>query len=63
MNADSIEWKNFELSVNLLKTYLDLAIKLNLFHYAITGAILSFYFSKENTAVFIYSLILPTEVS
>lgn len=63
MDSNSIEWKDFELSVELHKSYLDFLIKLNLFHYAITGAILSFHFSKESPTVSIFALILPIVLS
>ncbi|WP_415905648.1 hypothetical protein ACMXYW_06565 [Neptuniibacter sp. QD48_55] len=35
------------MSVELHKSYLDFAIKRNLFHYAITGAILLFHLFKR----------------
>lgn len=63
MNTDSIEWKDFELSVDLHKHYLEFAVKLNLFHYAITGAILSFHFSNESPNISFIGLILPTALS
>ena len=34
-------------------------MKLNLFYYAITGAILSFHFTKESPAVSVFALLLP----
>ncbi|MGH1462309.1 MAG: hypothetical protein ACRBB6_09745 [Neptuniibacter sp.] len=63
MDVNSIEWKDYEISIELHKFYLDLAIKLNLFHYAITGAILSFHFSKESPTVSIIGLFLPMVLS
>lgn len=63
MSQDDINWKDFEMSVNLHKNYLDLVIKLNLFYYAITGAILSFHFTKEIQSISIISLILPILMS
>lgn len=41
------------------RSYLELALKLNLFYYAITGAILSFYFSHTEEPLLRYSLVLP----
>ncbi len=58
MNENSINWKELEMNVDLYKSYLDLVIKLNLFHYAVTGAILSFHFSKESPTVSIFGLFL-----
>lgn len=53
-------WKRYEHDVNLHRTYLDLAIKLSLFHYAVTGAIISFYFvQKAEHPLITYSLLLP----
>ena len=63
MDINSIEWKDFEQSVELHKSYLDFAIKLNLFHYAITGAILSFHFTKDIPSVSVFALILPIVLS
>jgi len=63
MDTNSIEWKDFEISVGLHKSYLDFAVKLNLFHYAITGAILSFHFSKESPEISILALMLPITLS
>lgn len=47
MDALEIKWNDFKLNVELHKSYLDLALKINLFYYAITGAILSFYFTSR----------------
>jgi hypothetical protein len=63
MDVNSIEWKDYEMSIELHKSYLDFAIKLNLFHYAITGAILSFHFAKESPTVSIIGLFLPMVLS
>jgi hypothetical protein len=40
--------KQYDIHVDLYKLYLDLVLKFNIFYYAVTGAILSFYFT--NTA-------------
>ncbi len=57
-------WRQYSLQVELYKFYLDLVIKLNIFHYAVTGAVLSFYFSRpQETALLKYSLILPAVMS
>ena len=63
MDVNSIEWKDYEMSIELHKSYLDLALKLNLFHYAVTGAILSFHFSKESPTVSVIGLFLPMVLS
>src|SRR5210317_945781 len=63
MDEKSIIWKDFEMSVDLHKWYLDFAVKINLFYYAITGAILSFHFSKASPTVSVFSLLIPTVLS
>jgi len=63
MDKDSIEWKDYEMSVNLHRSYLDFAVKMNLFYYAITGAILSFHFSKDSNSISIFALLLPILLS
>ena len=40
-------WKQYQLHVDLYKHYLELSLKLNAFSYAVTGAILSFYLSRQ----------------
>lgn len=53
-------WKRYELNVNTYLKYLDFVLKINLFYYGITGALLSFYFAKSgNNSVIEYSLVLP----
>jgi hypothetical protein len=50
----------YETLVGLYKHHLDLVLKVNIFTYAITGAILSFYFSfQQNNKLIAYSLIFP----
>jgi hypothetical protein len=48
------------MHIDLYKKYLDLVLKINLFYYGITGALLSFYFSQNgNGSLIEYSLIMP----
>lgn len=63
MSDNSIVWKDYELNVDLHKSYLDYAMKLNLFYYAITGTLLSFHFAKESPSVSILGLLLPIAFS
>jgi hypothetical protein len=56
-------WKQYELNINLFKSYLEFTLKLNLFYYLITGAILSFYFTHLDTRFINYSLVLPILMS
>lgn len=56
-------WNDFQLSIDLHKFYVDFAVKLNLFYYAITGGILSFHFSHKDPHVTIIGLMLPVLLS
>ncbi len=61
--ARDLLWKQYELHVGLYKFYLDLAIRMNIFYYAVTGAILSFYFSHMDEGAARFSLVLPALMS
>lgn len=56
-------WKNYEKHLDMYKTYLDLTLKLNVFHFAICGAIFSFYFANKSIEDAAYSLLLPALLS
>lgn len=57
--SDDLLWKRYEHDVNLHRGYLDLVLKLNIFYYAVTGAIISFYFLHSSEPLIKYSLVLP----
>jgi hypothetical protein len=59
--ADSADllWKQYSLHVDLYKFYLDLVIKVNVFYYAITGAIVSYYFQHSGDGISRFGLLLP----
>lgn len=61
--GEELLWKQYNLQVDLYKHYLDLVLKFNGFYYAATGAILSFYFSKNGVGVIRYSLLFPIILS
>jgi hypothetical protein len=65
MKDDKIElmWRQYELNVNLFKFYFDIVVKFNIFYYAITGAILSYYFTHADDPLIKYSLLLPVVMS
>ncbi|MFH7029935.1 MAG: hypothetical protein ACHBN1_32370 [Heteroscytonema crispum UTEX LB 1556] len=67
MNYDSKNqeflWKQYYLWIELYKFYLDTAFKANAFFYAVTGGILTFYFSNPNKQYVKYSLLLPAIMS
>lgn len=52
-------WKNYNLQVELYRSYLELALKVNIFYYAITGAILSYYFAHIEEPSVKLALLLP----
>lgn len=56
---ESFLWERYKHNVDLHRSYLDLVIKINTFYYAITGAIISFYFLHVKDPLINYSLILP----
>lgn len=62
MNPD-ILWKQYAQTVELYKFYMDLVVKLNVFYYAVTGGILSFYFGNPGIENIKFSLILPIVMS
>ena len=41
-------WEHYKVHIESYKHYFDLLLRLNVFYYAITGAILSFYFSHDD---------------
>ncbi len=60
MEPVELLWKKYDHEIVTHKGYLDLVVKLNVFYYAVTGAILSFYFVHiEEEPLVKYSLILP----
>lgn len=66
MNSDpdkDLLWKQYQLHVDLYKHYLELVLKFNVFYYAATGAILSFFFSKTGVGLIKYSLLFPIMMS
>lgn len=63
MDQTDIIWHDYKQSIELHKSYLELAIKLNMFYYAITGAILSFYFTNTEIQMAKYALGLPVVLS
>ena len=57
MDRIEIVFEHYKIHIDLYKHYLELLIKFNLFYYAITGAILSFYFANK-TIIFIQFVLL-----
>lgn len=55
--------KQYQMMVDVHKFYFDIVLKFLIFHYAVTGAILSFYLSQSNTGVMRFALIFPIFMS
>lgn len=58
-----ILWRDYALSADLYKFYLELAVKVNVFYYAITGGIASFCFAQQQLAYAKWALLLPALMS
>ncbi|MEM6190477.1 hypothetical protein [Shewanella scandinavica] len=63
MDKFEILWKQYETHINLYKFYLEIIIKVNIFHFAISGAIFSFYFANRAMSGMVWSLALPALIS
>jgi hypothetical protein len=64
MDERQLLWNRYSLHIEMYQKYLDTVVKLNLFYYGITGAIISFYFTnKANGLTTEYALLLPIFVS
>lgn len=63
MTDREILWKQYTQNVELYKFYMELVIKLNAFYYAVTGAIVSYYFAHPGVENIQYSLLLPLAMS
>ena len=63
MSHTSVEWQDFQMSVELHKFYVDFVVKISIFYYAVTGAILSFHFTKDSPSVSVLALLLPIILS
>lgn len=56
-------WKQYEKHIDLFKFYWEIVVKINTFHFAISGAIFSFYFANRSVSEVQYSLVLPALLS
>ena len=63
VESQELLWRQYALSVELFKHYMKLAIEFNVFYYAITGAILSYYFAHQSEPVVRYALVFPALLS
>jgi len=58
-----ILWRDYALSADLYKFYVETVVKVNVFYYAITGAIVSFCFAQRQIAYTKWALMLPALMS
>lgn len=56
-------WKQYEKHIDLYKFYMELVVKINAFHFAISGAIASFYFANQSNVSMKWALLLPALLS
>ena len=63
MDKKELLFEHYKIHVDLYKHYLELLIKFNLFYYAITGAILSFYFANKTIIFIQFVLLFPLIMS
>jgi len=56
-------WRQYNQAVELYKYYLDIVIKLNVFFYAVTGAILSFVVANLKDPNYRLAVLLPLAMS
>jgi hypothetical protein len=63
MDDRELLWRQYQQNVDLYRFYLELVLKINIFYYGITGAIISFYFTHPATEGIQFSLVLPLVMS
>lgn len=63
MDRIKLIFEHYKIHIDLYKHYLELLIKFNLFYYAITGAILSFYFANKTIIFIKFVLLFPLIMS
>lgn len=56
-------WREYQMSVDLFKFYVDQVVKVLIFYYGITGGILSFYFTHDTAPLARWALMLPCAIS
>ncbi len=59
MDREELHWRQYQQNIELFKFYMDLVIKFNVFYYAVTGAIISFFFANSPLPNIKYSLLFP----
>jgi hypothetical protein len=64
-NSKNVETltKHYEILIEAYKHHLDFVLKVNIFYYAVTGAIVSYYLSQPNIGYMRFALALPILLS
>jgi hypothetical protein len=62
-SVHKLQWREYEVQIDLYKYYMDMCLKVNAFFYVIAGGILSFYFLNYTRPFVRYSLLLPILIS
>lgn len=55
-----LQWREYQMSVDMYKFYVAIVVKAILSYYAITGAILTFYFAQTTRPLARWALVLPS---
>lgn len=63
MTRDELLWQQQVMNVELYKHYLKLVVEFNVFFYAITGAVVSYYLSNAEQPMMRFALALPLLMS
>lgn len=63
LEPDNLLWKQYNIYTDLFKFYVDTTLKATTWFYAITGAILVYYFDHIGNPYLRYSLLLPAVLS
>lgn len=63
MDHEELLWRQYNLNAELYKHYLKIVLEFNAFYYAITGAIVSYFFAHADLPMMRYALWLPLVMS
>jgi hypothetical protein len=62
-STKEIDWRDYALSADIYKFYVDILLKFNIFYYGITGGIVSYCLSQHQIAILRWALVLPLLMS
>lgn len=63
LSRDEKLWREYQMSVDLYKFYIDMVIKMLVWYYAVTGGIISFHLTRTAPSFARWALVLPLIVS